>query len=418
MFLEPVRGDKGVANVDPHLLPSGASSGALLFSAGLRESKDVYLWNRTSGRSEMLVEGANPVFAPQGFIVYQPEALQPDLWALPFSLNELRVTGEASPIAQGVGNASLSIDGTLLSVDVGGLEGKQLVWRDRTGRMVGQIGRPQQFIRYPSLSPDGMLVAVTGHDGGGREVWLHEAGRSVAQRVTTDGGSPSWVGWSPDGKFLTYSSRSDQDRHLFIQRADGSSGPELLAPAVKLGNASDWSQDGRRIIFTVSSQETENDLWILDREANGGTGDASPFLATQFNEQSSQFSPDGKFVAYCSDESGAVVYVRDFPSALNRRQVYEAGGCQPRWSHDGSELLYVEGNTLIAVSVTLSPEFRIGKTTRLFSDTNLSRIVWDYDVSPDGRFVLIEDVANETAQQRKPSIHVTQNWYEEFRDRE
>ena len=112
------------------------------------------------------------------------------------------------------------------------------------------------------------------------------------------------------------------------------------------------------------------------------------------------------------------VHVREFPLGSDRWQISENGGCQPRWSHDGKELFYIEGNTLIAVGVTTGPEFRIGPSERLFSDPNLSGFAWNYDVSAHGRFVMVERVADDSQEQRKPAIHITENWYEEFRDRE
>ena len=131
-------------------------------------------------------------------------------------------------------------------------------------------------------------------------------------------------------------------------------------------------------------------------------------------------SPDGHFLAYCSNASGeSQVYVTPFPSGDGQYQVSERAGCQPRWSHDGGELFYVEGQTLMAVEVATSPSFTPLSKTALFSDPNLynasSRAV-NYDVSPDGRFVMTEPA--DTENQEQPKIRVVQNWYEEFRDRE
>ena len=142
------------------------------------------------------------------------------------------------------------------------------------------------------------------------------------------------------------------------------------------------------------------------------------YLQTTSAEHSSKFSPDGRYLAYLSRESGRdEVYVRTFPGAEGKRQVSFNGGVQLRWSRDGKELFYVEGETLIAVSVTTEPRFEAGKAKRLFSDPNLTwqeRTMPQYDVSPDGqRFVMIEP-----AERSRPVIRVVQNWYEEFRDRE
>ncbi len=111
--------------------------------------------------------------------------------------------------------------------------------------------------------------------------------------------------------------------------------------------------------------------------------------------------------------------MREFPSGSRRWLISENGGCQPRWSRDGKELFYIEETTLIAVEVASGSDFRIGPAERLFSDPKLTYDHgWSYDVSADGRFVMIEDVEDESGEPRKPAIHITENWYEEFRDRE
>ena len=419
-LLKPLSNEKGVGNVEPYFLPAEASSRTLLLSVGEESGRDVYLWNLESGEATMLVEGARPVYAAPGFIVYQAQALRPGLSALPFSLTTLEVTGEAFPIAQGVGVPSVSADGTLVSVDVlGGASRDRVVWRDRTGKKTGEIGRPQNIIVFPALSPDGRRVAVYAEESQQREVWLHEVDRPVRQRLTFESGNPLYPSWSPDGKSVTYSRLSDGNRNLYVSRADGSTQSETLVASAADEGASDWSPDGRSVIYTVEHAETGFDLWVLDRQANDGKGEATPFVATQFAERGPQISPDGGYVAYCSDESGTPeTYVREFPLASDRWQISENGGCQPRWSHDGEELFYLEGSTLIAVELTTGPEFRIGPSKRLFSDPNLSGFAWNYDVSAGGRFVMVERVADESQEQRKPAIHITENWCEEFRERE
>ena len=139
---------------------------------------------------------------------------------------------------------------------------------------------------------------------------------------------------------------------------------------------------------------------------------------TPFGEGEAQFSPEGRFVAYRSDESGQdEVYVLNFPEGGGKWQVSEYGGGQPRWSDDGKELFYVEENTLIAVEVSTAPGFSTGRATRLFEDPSFAGPRPDYDVSADGqRFVMIETLEAEPG--KKPSIHIVENWFEEFRQRQ
>ena len=424
--MEPLSNEKGPGNVEPHFLPPEASADSLLLSVGGPTDKSVYLWNVDSREAKMLTEGSGAVYAEPGFIIYQPRAQSPDLWALPFSLATLKSTGDAFPISQGVGEASVSSDGTLVSVDVSiGTSKHRLVWRDRTGKKTGEIGHPQNAMRYPALSPDGRRVVVRAHGGQGRALWLHDVDRPVSQRLTFEPGNVALPSWSADGKLIAYSFIAGGGPKLFVLSPDGSTKPEVLVESPGGANASHWSPDGRHVIYNVRQPETGFDLWVLDRQAKQGAGEAVPFLASSFHESNPQISPDGGYVAYCSNESGAEeTYVRRFPSGAGRWQVSENGGCQPRWSRDGKELFYVEeasaaeSTALMAVTVTAGSDFEIGRAQHLFSSASLLDIFWTYDVAADGRFVMIEEVEDDPEAQRKPAIHITQNWYEEFRDRE
>ena len=170
----------------------------------------------------------------------------------------------------------------------------------------------------------------------------------------------------------------------------------------------------------MSNSQANWNLELLVRGADGEKYKATTFLDTPFAESGAQISPDGRYVAYCSDESGQTeVWVREFPSAAGRLQISEQGGCQPRWSHSSSELYFVSGDTLMAVEFTTSQSLRIGRPKRLFAEPTLRRgtFGWQYDVSRDGRFVITDEVEDSEAGHRR-AIRVTQNWYEEFRDRD
>ena len=186
---------------------------------------------------------------------------------------------------------------------------------------------------------------------------------------------------------------------------------------------SDWSRDGRYLIYTADSGGPGGlDIWYLRRKPDGDGFEPVPFLEGRFNQQSGKLSPDGRFLAYCSDESGRFeVYVRPFPEGGGQLQMSPAGGCEPRWSHDGKELFYVVGNTLMVAAVTTSAGFSAGAVVRLFQDAGLDvglALSRDrYDVSADGkRFLTIEMLQNDEA--KAPAIHIVQNWFEEFEDRQ
>ena len=401
----------------PHSLPLEASSRGLVFSRILENR--VMLQNLKTGEQELLARGASPVYSLTGHLIYQTRGRTRGLWALPFSLDSLKSTGEAIPIARNGFYPSVASDGTLVYVDQPELPQRQLVWRDRNGKKLGVIGQPQRAMEFASMSPDGRYVALTAQEGGNTDIWLYDVQRSTRERFTFDPAIDNNATWSPDSSRVAFASGRNQTWDLFIKPADGhADARQLLAtPSNKFVN--DWSPDGRVLSYHKFEPGFGADLWSLELSQDESDNKATLYLQTPSSEHSAKFSPDGRYIAYLSRESGRdEVYVRTFPEAEGKRQVSFNGGVQPRWSRDGKELFYVEGETLIAVSVTTEPRFEAGKAKRLFSDPNLTwqdRTMPQYDVSPDGqRFVMIESVGERS----RPVIRVVQNWYEEFRDRE
>jgi len=186
--------------------------------------------------------------------------------------------------------------------------------------------------------------------------------------------------------------------------------PETETPrAPGIGN---WV--GRYILYSLQHPDTKGDIWSLERQPEGWT--ARPFLQTPANESMAKLSPDGRYVAYVSDESGRPeLYVQSFPSAAGKRAISSGGASQPRWRNNGRELFYVEGNVLISVAMRTQPDLSIGRATRLFAHSAfaVSRDA-NYDVSPDGqRFLVPERVG---AQGNERMIRVVQNWFAEFRN--
>ena len=176
-------------------------------------------------------------------------------------------------------------------------------------------------------------------------------------------------------------------------------------------------------LYVAIRPETGADIWYLERkELEDGGFDSRAFLQTAFRETNSRLSPDGRFVAYLSDESGRPeIYVRPFPQGGGKWQVSANGGASQRWGRDGRELFYVEGETLMAVAVSTTKGFSAGSAKPLFEHPGLvADLSSSYDVSADGqRFVVVEDLESEEGEEVKPpSIHIVENWFEEFKDRE
>ena len=414
----------------PHFLPTDGGSEGLVYNTyqlGANFDADSRIWvmDLETGERRELVSGLEPIYSPDGYLIYQAAGLdETGLRALPFSLATLEPTGEAFPFPISVGGigASVSRDGTLVYLDSLTSGQQQLVWRGRLGERIGEIGQPQAAISEPALSPDGKLVAVSASEGSSPgDIWIHDISRSLKTRLSFAPEDESLPVRSPDGKQIAYSHRHSGQSDVVVKPADGSGEAQPLVSTEAREDICDWSADGTRILYEVRDPKTGSDLWYLERKPDGSGYESHPFLQTPFNEQGARFSPDGRFVAYCSNESGEVgVYVRPFPQGGARWQVSSGEGRQPRWRRDGKEIFYVEGDTMIAVSVSTRAGFSVGKAARLFQNPNLpypsGGFAFRYDVSPDGqRFVLREPVDTEDSQ---PAIRVVLNWFEEFRDRD
>ena len=430
LLFEQEETEKGNRNYVPQFLPLQARARSVVLAVGIGFATDVVLKNLETGESQLLAQdGAYAGYSPSGHLVFHRRAgQQRSLWALPFSLETLQPRGEAFPIAENAICPSVAEDGTLVFIELAGGGLRQLVWRGRNGEKLGEIGQPQQGIAYPVMSPDGRRVAVRAAESGNQDVWVHEVERPMKRRLTFDAAQDTRPQWSPSGREITFQSQRKGNFDIFRRAADGTGEAELLVATKASERPYGWSRDGNYLLYTATG-EGGSDLWYLKRKDDGEGFESAAFLETPFNEQVPHLSPDGRFIAYCSDASGEYqVYVRPFPSGDGQWQVSASGGCQPRWSADGKELFYVEGNTLMAVRVTTSPAFAPVSTTPLFSDPHLfagapiqvagelSGGARTYDVSADGRFVLLDTAASEEA--KPPSIHVVENWYEEFRNRQ
>ena len=416
--------EKASGFVRPHFLPFSAGTHGLVYNSGVMSDPRLGLLDLETGERRELGPGSRPAYSSSGHLVYQSSLVdeKPGLWVLPFSLETLTATGEAFPIVEGGALPSVAREGTLVYLDrAGGVE-SQLVWRDRAGKRLGPIGRPQAgSIRFPTLSPDGSRVAAQDNSSGDFDIWVHETERAVATRLTFAAGFEAHATWSLSGTEITFMSDRRGSRDIFSKPAAGTGEATLLVGGPLDDDYPDWSPDGNYMVYEVSGDpKNKGDIRYLKRKTDGGGFEEAVFLSTPRQEGAAKFSPDGRFVAYCSDESGRFeVYVRPFPEGGGKWQVSTSGGCQPRWSHDGKELFYVEGSILMAAPVKITPSFSVSTPARLFEDASLSgRLLSNYyDVSKEGqRFVLVGIVGDEA--DSPGSIHVIQNWFAEFRDRE
>jgi eukaryotic-like serine/threonine-protein kinase len=314
------------------------------------------------------------------------------------------LTGAAVPIAQDVASVFASVtpfaaakSGTL-AYHSGGGSTRDLLWIDRSGKPIAADAKRGQYGNI-ALSRDDTRLSFDRVGDSGNGVWIMDLQSGIESRLTFTPNNSMSV-WSPDGDNIAFVSSRNGALDIY-QRASNFSGDDeqLLAlgapPAVF---PSDWSADGRLLAYYRSDPRTQLDVWVLPLD---GDRTPMPLLRETFSESQAQFSPDGKWLAYVSDESGTPqIYVRSFPSLSGKRQVSADGGTQPRWRRDGAELFYLAANRqLVAVAVTTGDAFAVRGVAALFPTTLLSSEPrHSYAVSADGqRFLLNVPVAPENS---------------------
>lgn len=418
LLIEPGESERGETFAFPQFLPTEGGKRRLLFFVGAVNEGEIAVQDLGTGEREVLAKGGPFTYSPSGHILYQPTRDDSSvLFALPFSIETLRPLGEAFPVAQNAAYPSVAADGTLVYLDTGGSAQWQFMWRDRSGKELGAFGQPQPLMWDPDLSPDDRRVVVAAMENE-RDVWIHETDRPVKGSLTFDAAPDYAPIWSPSGSHVTYTSLRGGNRRIFVKPADGSGGAKELEGGSAAHLVSDWSQDEKYLLYSRIDPNRGRDLWYLRRKDDNGGYGAVPFIQTPFNEEAAKLSPDSRFVVYVSDESRRYeVYVQPFPEGNGKWQVSTAGGTQPRWSRDGKEIFYVEGDSLVAVPVRTKPGFTAGAPKKLFQSPGFrsSRTYApQYDVAAGGqRFVTIEAVG----EMLTPVIHVVQSWYSEFRNR-
>ncbi len=246
--------------------------------------------------------------------------------------------------------------------------------------------------------------------------------RGVSNRLSTAPESDSRPVWSPGGDEVAFSSRRAGNLDIYLAHADASGEEQELLATPQDEWPSDWSRDGKYLLYQRLDAETGSDLWYLERSQDGSGWEPHAFLQERSSKAVPKLSPNGRYVAYVSDESGQrQVYVQPFPHGGRKVTVSNNGGHQVRWSRDGKELFYVQGTTLMAVSVSTEREFSPGLPTEVFEHPGLLRALNypAYDVSLDGRkFILSERVGYDATEASKVTIRVVLNWFAEFKDRQ
>lgn len=266
-----------------------------------------------------------------------------------FDADALQVTGDSFSVAEPAVTVSA---GANVLVYAPSLAARQFQWLDRNGRSVGVLGEPAEYV-FSRISPDGRRVVTV--RAGPADIWLLETTRGVASRLTSHGIHISPL-WSPDGRTIVFGTGTPFN--LFRMSADGSGPEERIWPAETRQVPVDWTKDGRLILYYEVAPDTGSDLWTLDVTPDGKPRPGAkpqPYIRAPYNQTAGRFSPDARWVAYQSDESGSwEVYVQSFPEAREKVRISTAGGRNPEWGPGGRELFYVSPDAkLMAVAMKL-----------------------------------------------------------------
>ncbi len=429
--------EPGTAHFLPEALPGGRAILFSMFSASGLGSADL-----GSGRIDMLSLETGEVrtivdvgyaahYLPSGHLVF---ARQGSLWAIPFDPRSGQTSGQAVVVLQGVEMSSndrptaafspqglmVYLPGEAAGAATSGAR-RSLVWVDEDGAEE-PLPLPARQYAGPRLSPDGTRLAVAVSDGEAWALWVYDVASGAALRLTQAGGSQNMLPiWTPDGSRIFYRSidAPNSPGNLYSIPSDGSGGPQRIT---NVDNADDnptsISPDGTTVIFIRVLDSGPNRRVEIMAVAADGSGEARPILQGDFNFGNAALSPDGRWLAYRSNESGQYeVYLQPFPGPGAKTPVSIGGGSWAVWSSDGSTIYYQAGGRFMAADVTSGAPARVGRPRELFPDTAYFRPpggggARQYHVAPDGRLLLIRRV--QAATNDNAHLVVVENWLDEL----
>ena len=365
---DPARKETGVAW--PEFLPDGRHF--LYMASGQKAEENVYRMGSLDSKESKTVASAQTLvtFAPPGYLLFVRDKT---LVAQPFDAKAGKTTGEPIPLAEHIGTNSVGLarfsvsrDGTLAYRT--GESGDRMIWIDRSGKEQETIGDPGEY-HNPTISPgSGERLAFDLADPrtGKSDIWIRDLSRGVSSRFTFGKGDAFCPVWSPDGKRIAFSNDREGSTDIYEKTSDGQGEEKLLVKSGEVKVICDWSRDGRYLAFMSQGKDTSWDIWTLPTSEG-----AKPavFVKTPFTELVPVFSPDVRFLAYISNESGRQeVYVQSFPGPGGKWQVSTAGGVEPHWRADGKEIYYrAPDQKVMAVEIRTDGGFQAGVPKPLFT---------------------------------------------------
>ncbi len=412
-ILDAAAGD--IAHTFPNVLPDGTAALFTIVRANERHLAAVHFDTR---KVHILTPGSQPRYVAGGYILFVRDD---SIWAARFDAQHLRITSDAEPVLEGLetggGSAAhfaLTPDGSLLYAPRREEERERaLVWVSRDGSASRLPLSPGRYTRA-ALSPDGAKLALAMSDQNNTDVWIAGSDQQGMTRLTREPTVDTAPLWTRDGTGVVFRSERDGGG-LFLQSLAGT------APARRLSASGDtlhtphgWTPDGQTLLFTEFRSYTQQTIAAVTPAA---PAEPVRILQGSFAQLRPQVSPDGRWLAYQSDESGQFeVYVRPFPDvAAGKWKISISGGTSPRWAHRTHELFYYDGKAIVAVPLRRGADFATGPPQRLFDFTPFTgRVGPDFEVAPDDqRFLLIRS-ENETPSNRLQLV-IVQNWMTELR---
>jgi serine/threonine-protein kinase len=417
---DPEQGERD--HLWPEILPGGESVLFTIRTNGPLENAQVAVLSLQTGEYDVLFPGGSSArYVPTGHIVY---GVGGTLRAVGFDLGTLTVTTEPIPVieevlmgAGGEANFDIAQDGALVYVSgtTGGAAGLDLVWVDQEGNKELLPAEPGRYAA-PRLSPDGSRMAIQVRDpDGNSDIFTYDISRNNFSQFTFHDSADCCPFWTPDGARVVWSSARNGQGNLYMKNADGTGEVERVGESDATEIGFTWSADGADLIFASGN----GDLYTL----SGDDQAVAPLFETEFSETRPRVSPDGRWIAYESNEDGtANVYVRPFPDVGGGKwKVSAQGGVHPLWSPDGRELFYSTGDSVLAVPITTDVTFDAGNPRLVFQGRyETTRPVFPlFDLAPDGtRFLMTQRTGTQSDDTFAPlNLVAVFNWFEELKDR-